>query len=104
MKTMILFLLEGYIELFISALIGFEMMTHIDLMLRNVSDSFNMFVAVCFTVITIGLPVFACWVVTKKIKWREVSYMEDDDKLKYKLKLKEKGFDALYGMFYNGLK
>jgi hypothetical protein len=101
---MIRFLLEGYIDLFLSSLVGLEMITKIDLIVLNFYDCFAMLLTLFFYIMTIGLPILACYVITKKIRTLEISEMEQTGAMKYHLKLKEKTYDSYFAVFYVGLK
>jgi hypothetical protein len=57
-QIIILFLIEGYIELLISAILSFELFSKYERILSNLSDAFCFIISIVFLTILIGLPLF----------------------------------------------
>ena len=73
---MIRFLIEGYIDLFISALISIEMFCRLDIIMTNFSDIFAFISGFLFFLMLLSLPLLASWAITTKQKFMEISKIE----------------------------
>jgi hypothetical protein len=106
-QIIIWFLIEGYIELLISAILSFELFSKYDRIFSNLSDAFCFIISIVFLIILIGLPLFTIIKIRQKYSiLNEIKDMADDTdrNIIEELELKNKKLDIYYGVLFHGLR
>jgi hypothetical protein len=98
------FLLEGFIELFVSSLISSEMTSRVDLIFTNAPDIFAYVLSILFLVMILSLPILSVWIVKCKQKFLELAAIDQTQRLRYLMKQQETNLDNTWGIFYGGLR
>jgi hypothetical protein len=102
------FVLEGYVELFFSALISLSVCTKIDLVATNGSDVLAILLGVVFFVFCCVLPIIVAYVLRRKIHYLdEIDDLEHDCDAKAedlsRARRECRKFDAQWSVFYHGI-
>mmetsp|Transcript_19666 Transcript_19666/g.30381 ORF Transcript_19666/g.30381 Transcript_19666/m.30381 type:complete len:228 (+) Transcript_19666:5547-6230(+) len=99
------FLLEGYIEILMSGILSFELLSKVDLVFRNFSDFLTFTVGLLFFVVILYLPVVIAKVLQKKIYFLErIQGQKESVEQLYELAKEERQHDQKWDVFYHGIK
>lgn len=104
------FILEGFVELFLSSLINLELIAQVDLIYLNTGDMINFLLSIAYFLYIVFLPLIISSVISTKIGFMEAkledppAHIKDVGTYIEQLVLAEKSFDKKWDCLYDSMR
>ena len=105
-----MFVIEGFVELFLSSLLNLELISQVDLIFLNTGDTINFVLSMEFFMHIICLPLIISSVIATKIEFMEAklgstpTHKWDIKTYRAEIEISEKNFDKKWNCLYNSMR